>query len=128
MLYKVIRFFDKLEDRVRGKLSHYPLLYSFIGGVAVVLFWKGVWDVADTYEFMFGYASLAISSVILMVTGLFVSFFISDRIVLSGLKKEKKLVEKTEEEIRAEENLLVKMNNKLEKIENELKELKEKMK
>ena len=56
----------------------------------------------------------------MLATGLFVSFFVGDRIVLSGLRKEKKLIEKTEEELREEESELVQVKKELHKIEQRL--------
>jgi len=38
---KIYHFFDKLEDRVRGWLSHRTIFYGFIGGIGAVLFWRG---------------------------------------------------------------------------------------
>jgi len=67
-----------------------------------------------------------ISALVLMLTGLFVSFFIGDRIILSGLKHEKKIEEKTEEEVRAEGVLLVDIHKKLERLERSIAELQEK--
>lgn len=128
MIKKVIKFFDKIEDKTREILSRYVILYAFIGGVAIVLFWRGVWKIADELSFMTGAASVIISSAVLLLTGLFVSFFIGDRIILSGLKKEKKLAEKTEEEIKSELERSVKIIDKLEKIEKDLEEIKSKIK
>ena len=45
----IIKFFDKIEDKIRGKLSHYPIFYAFIGGVGIVIFWRGVWHTADFF-------------------------------------------------------------------------------
>ena len=39
----------------------------------------------------------------MLLIGLFVSFFIGDTILISGLKQEKKLTEKTEKEVAEEE-------------------------
>ena len=44
---KIVRFFDKLEDKIRGRLSHHPIFYALVGGIGVVLFWRGVWHTAD---------------------------------------------------------------------------------
>jgi hypothetical protein len=113
------RFFDKLEDRVRGWLSHHPILYGFFGGIGVVLFWRGVWHTADWISallmdlrtgnatvdlaaFPDGPLSFLIGSVMLLITGLFVSNFIGNEIIISGLRGEKKLAEKTETEVKTE--------------------------
>ncbi len=131
-MQSLTKFFDKLEDHARGKLSRIPIVYGVIGGVALVMFWRGVWHTADMFEksggvwsTLFGApVSMAISTVVLLMTGLFVSFFIGDRIILSGLTHEKKLEEKTESEVRAEGALLLDMYKKLEHIEKELKDIK----
>jgi hypothetical protein len=104
---KTLKFFDKLEDSIRGALSKYPLLYAFIGGVGIVLFWRSVWLIADSISFFSDpYFSLIVSVLILLSTGLFVSFFIGDSILLSGIKGEKKMIEKTEVEIKKEGSVL----------------------
>ncbi len=126
MRFKIVKFFDKLEDKVRASLSRRPIIYTLIGGVAIVLFWRGVWLIADSIPFMTGGVSLVLSVLILLLTGLFVSFFIGEEIIISGLKKERKLFEKAESEIETEADILNKIKNKLEKIEADLEELKRK--
>ncbi|HBV00788.1 MAG TPA: hypothetical protein DEF00_00130 [Candidatus Taylorbacteria bacterium] len=131
---RFIKFFDKLEDEVRGKLSRAPIIYGIIGGTAIVMFWRGVWHTADMLEqsggilgVVFGAPiSTIISAIILLLTGLFVSFFIGDRIILSGLTHEKKVEEKTESEVRAEGALLLNMSDKLRHIEREIEAIKSK--
>lgn len=103
---RLIHFFDKIEDKVRGRLSHYPIVYAFIAGVGVVLFWRGVWHTADIFPFMTGPVSLLISLAILLLTGLFVSFFVGDSIIIAGIRREKKIIEKTEAEIETEKEEL----------------------
>ncbi len=120
MFSSVVKFFDKLEDKVRAKLSRRPIIYTLIGGVAIVLFWKGVWETAELFPILFGPASIILSVIILLVTGLFVSFFIGDRILISGVTKEKKLAEKTEIEIREEESEIKNVETKLKRIEKEI--------
>lgn len=102
MFKKLNRFFDKLEDEIRAKLSRRPILYALIGGVGITLFWKGVWEMAELEPMLFGLPSALIGLLLLLPTGLFVSFFIGDNIILSGYRREKKLAEKTENELRAE--------------------------
>lgn len=102
----VLRWFDRLEDKVRGSLSHYPITYAFIAGVGIVLFWRGVWHTADAFAFMTGPVSLLIAIAILLSTGLFVSFFVGDTIIIAGIKRQKKIAEKTELEIETEKEEL----------------------
>lgn len=110
----IIRFFDKLEDHVRGYLSHYPIVYAFLGGIGIVLFWRGVWITADYFFEPFGIidgpVTLLFASCLLLVTGLFVSVFIGDQVIISGLRGEKKLTEKTEHEVETEESQLSKIH------------------
>ncbi|MBI5079399.1 hypothetical protein HZB06_01870 [Candidatus Wolfebacteria bacterium] len=75
MVRKIVRFFDKLEDRIRAVLSRWPIVYAFIGAVGIVLFWRGVWITADMFPFMSGPVSVFISIIALLLTGFFVYFF-----------------------------------------------------
>lgn len=120
---KVINYFDKLEDRIRFRLSHRPIIYAIIGAVGVALLWKGVDDIAIQLGIN-GFFAIVIGLVMLMATGLLVSFFIGDSIILSGFKKEKKLVEKTEAEVALENTAMGYITNELEKIEQEIDDLK----
>ena len=125
MLYKkIVKFFDKLEDRVRGKLSHYPILYAFIGGFGLVLFWRGVWHIADDFN-LGSTISLIIGSVVLLMTGVFVSEFIGNRLIISGLIGEKKLSEKEESEIETEETQLKNLKATLDRVEKQISHLDE---
>ncbi len=117
MIRKILRYFDKIEDNVRQYLSRRPILYAIIGGSAVVLFWKGVWDFFDRFSFMTPEVSLLVSIIVMLVTGTFVSFFIGGELILSGLRTEKRIDEKNEEEIQKEEV-------RLDHIDHELHELK----
>lgn len=128
---KIIRFFDKLEDHVRGGLSLYPIIYAFIGGVGVVLFWRGVWHTADILMQQGGvwgaifYEPITVlwTTAMMLLTGLFVSFFIGERIVISGLKHDKKVFEKTAIEIAEEESEIASAIKHIRVIEKELAEL-----
>lgn len=124
---KIIKFFDRLEDRVRFALSRHPLIYTFIGGVAIVLFWRGVWNTADMFPWLTGPISLLISTAVLLMIGLFVSFFIGDQQILSGLRKEKKLIEKTKEELDTEETTLEEIHKEIEALVLKLEEISKKM-
>lgn len=103
LIKRVLTFFDKLEDKIRAKLSRVPILYATVGAVGIVLIWKGVWDLADAVPVLWGAGSVILGLVILLGSGLLVSFFIGDSVILSGLKRDKKFAEKNEKEILAAE-------------------------
>lgn len=124
---RIFRILDKLEDKIRFGLSRRPVVYTLIGGVAIVLFWRGVWLTADLYPFLTGPVSLVISVIVLLAIGLFVSFFIGDQILISGLKQEKKITEKTESEIKEESAEIHEIKHQMETILRELSEIKNKL-
>lgn len=121
---KIVYFFDKLEDKVRGRLSRYPILYAFIGGIGIVLFWKGVWETAEYFDILYGPGSIIASIILLLMVGLFVSYFIGDSIVISGLRGEKKLIDKEEAEIFNEEREIARLGKEVETIHREIHEMK----
>ena len=132
MINKILSFFDKFEDNVRGHLSRYPIIYTIIGGIAVVLFWRGVWHTADILQAKGGILgfifyepiNMLIVTAILLATGLFVSYFIGDAIILSGAKSQKKLAEKTSKEIFSEEATLAEIKQAVDDIKSEVDEIK----
>lgn len=125
MFNKISKIFDHLEDRIRGKLSHYPILYAIVAGVSIVLFWRGVEQTADLFPFMTGPITLLISLVMGLLAGVFVSFFVGDSIIIAGIKREKKLAEKTESEIETEKEELDDVRETIRKMERDLEEIKE---
>jgi len=125
MLKRTIAFFDRLEDRVRIGLSRYPIAYAMVGAVGVVLIWKGVWETAEYFPALFGPGSILLGLVILLVSGLMVSVFIGDNIIISGFRREKKLIEKTIDEVNKEEEAIERIEAELGKIEGELEELRD---
>jgi low affinity Fe/Cu permease len=136
MVHGIFNFFDKLEDRIRGHLSRFPILYTIIGGIAIVLFWRGVWHTADILQAKGGVlgfifyepVNLLLVLAVLLATGLFVSYFIGDTILISGLRKEKKIHEKTEKEIKEEEATLNDIKKVVKELKNEVDEIKDAVK
>ncbi len=119
VIKRILKFFDKLEDKVRGHLSHYPIIYALLGGVGVVLFWRGVWHTADDFG-LTSIKSLVLGISILLLIGVFVSEFIGNRLIISGLSGEKKLEEKEKGEIEAEEAQIKNLQKTLDRLEEKL--------
>ncbi|HEU0085789.1 MAG TPA: hypothetical protein VFQ59_02420 [Candidatus Paceibacterota bacterium] len=113
------KYFDRLEDRIRSRLSRRPILYALIGSFGIVLIWRGIWMLADDIN-MPGWVSLLLGVLVTVTTGLFVSFFIGDKIIISGIKAEKRVDEKTEEEIRKEERVLEEIKKEILEIKKEM--------
>jgi hypothetical protein len=90
-----------------------------------VIFWRGIWHAADVIENNTNWAYLLIwpfidpdgtygsilfsplgsiifSISLLLATGLFVSVFIGESIIMSGLRKDKKVIDKTIDEVEDE--------------------------
>ncbi|HTK32957.1 MAG TPA: hypothetical protein VL335_00195 [Candidatus Paceibacterota bacterium] len=130
---RIVVFFDKLEDKVRGHLSHYPVAYTIIGGIAIVLFWRGVWHTADILQeqgglvgFVFSpIVNLVLVVIVLLVTGLFVSYFIGDTILMSGIKGEKKIADKTQKEVKEEEEKIGELRTTIREMKKEVDEIRD---
>ncbi len=122
MVKEIVKFFDKLEDKVRAALSHYPIIYGFLGGIGVVLFWRGVWHISDEVN-LGSVESIVLGSVILLITGVFVSTFIGNKVIISGLLGEKKLTEKEEAVIKEEARDIENIEESLEKVEEKISKL-----
>ena len=127
----IFPFFDKLEDHIRGWLSRRPKLYALLAAVAIILLWRAIWHIADelqaqggTIGFLFTPEVTLITSIIaLLASGLFVSFFVGDSIISSGLRREKKFVDHAEEEMKKEEVEIHHMEKVLDRIELEVEHL-----
>lgn len=151
MLYalykKIYHLCDRLEDKVRGKLSHFPLAYAFIGGAGVIIFWRGIWHFNDYLVEAFfsanasgsistyagglpwwdGPLSMLIGMVVLLLVGLFVSSFIGNEIIISGLKGEKKVTEKTIMEVEEEATELSALKREVREAINHLTNIEERL-
>ena len=117
IINSVVGYFDKLEDRVRMRISRYPIFFALIGGFAIVEFWRGVWQLSDYVLFKWlgllptevwsNVISIVVGTTIILITGLYVSLFISDGVLVSGIKRDRKEFEKEIEKIKKDETNLV---------------------
>ena len=131
----------KIQEKTKIYLSHHPWRYAMIVGIGVVLFWRGVWHTADflhgyfgtfqnnlslgfsLYSWWDGPLSLVVSIIILFFTGAFRSSFIGNELILSGLREEKKLSQKTEVEVKTEEQFVSDIKQELEIMTDKIEEL-----
>lgn len=99
MFNKIFKFFDKLEDKNRIKLSHHPIFYAFLTGAGIIIFWRGVWHTADRIPILQdSVVSIVFGAILLLAIGTFITSFIGNEIIISGIKKEKTVVERIIEE------------------------------
>lgn len=127
----IYHIFDKLEDHIRGTLSHHPFVYTFIGGTGLILFYRGIWHIADTLEKTGGWnavifsplGSMILGAIIMLSSGLFVSMFIGDSIIMSGIKHDKKIIEKTEDELEEEKTEIEKTLSIITELKDEIRQL-----
>ncbi len=123
--------FKKIHSSVKGFeanaqqfLSKYPSVYAVLAAVSVILFWKGVTDIAGQYSFLSGPLLILVSFPIMVMLGLFLPFFVTDRTLLKKLNKEEKVVER--EEIK-EEKVLAELSDTIREMDQEIHEIQEKM-
>ena len=124
----IFKFFDVLEDKIRFSLSKRPILYGLISGIGIVFFFRGVWLLADEFSFMTGLVTLVASVIILLLSGAFVEHFVSDKIISSGIRQEKKLVEKEASEIHAEASMLRDVQKDIQKLDKKISTLSDDLK
>lgn len=126
-------------------LSHRPRLYALVVGTGIVLFWRGVWHTVDHIHSYFSYAqiygtidaysspwwdgpiSFLVGSFILYFSGAFISSFIGNELILSGLRGEKKLNQATEAEVRSEVKSIADIKDSLKEINLTLEHLEKKV-
>ena len=110
----------KLLARIHIFLSHHVYLYALITGVGIVLFWRGVWHSVDVFHVLLnqyhmsgsldlggqlwwdGPLSFVVGCILLYFARAFVSSFIGNELILSGLRTEKKLTQEADSERKTE--------------------------
>jgi hypothetical protein len=138
ILRKFFHFFDLLENKIRQTLSRHPFIYAFLGGVGVVVFWRGVWVTSDflmakitkiPVDILWwdGPLTVLVSLLILSPLGIFVSSFIGNEVIISGIRGEKKMFEKTEAEIESELTIGSRTYSSISEVVNRLKNIDKKL-
>lgn len=89
--------------KIRSTLRSHHILYSFIGGVGIVMFWYGIWEGLKLVPFL-GHplVALAIGFTILMVSGLIVFGLIGSKVLDEKLED---LEEATDDIAQTTENI-----------------------
>jgi len=121
--------FLKLEEKSRHRFEKLPFTHAFFAGVGVVLFWRGIWEVADRLQ-LNPYWSVVLGSLVLMILGLFLQTFVGNTLIIKKVESERKIDQKAEtdlkkvqQEIDVEEITLDVLARRLENIESKLDEL-----
>jgi hypothetical protein len=134
----------KIFNKFHIFLSHHSYLYATIAGIGIVLFWRGVWHSADSVHLYIrnynssisllehpwwdGPLSFIVGCFILYITRAFVSSFIGNELILSGLRVEKKLTEETESDVKLEVLVIGDIKQEISSIGKKLEELEEQVK
>lgn len=131
----------KVFNRFHIFLSHHSYLYATIAGIGIVLFWRGVWHSVDTlhlyvdhyrmsstismtgHPWWDGPVSFIVGCVILYITRAFVSSFIGNELILSGLRIEKRIAKQTEGDIQSEVSTITDIKHTMSAISRKLEEL-----
>lgn len=126
-----MNIYKKVQRKVQNYLSHYPALYALLVGIGIVLFWRGIWHSADEIHATIhlfssrtstdllstpwwdGPLSFLVGWLMLSITGAFTSSFIGNELILSGLRGERKLSERTEADLKTEENTISDIKDEL---------------
>ncbi len=135
ILERIKKYFQNFEFKKRSFLAKHKVFYALLAGTGVVLYWRGIWHFADILEskesifeiILHPLGSIIIGVLILLFAGILVQQFVGNDIIISGIKKEKIDIEKTEkellkeeEEIKEEHKLIKEIDAHLHKIEKEL--------
>jgi len=115
--------FLQIEERARSYFERFPFVHAFLGGVGVVLFWRGTWELVDQMR-IDPVVSIIIGSLLLGSIGLFIHTFVGNAIIIKNVEKDKQMTKKAEHEIavveqdvKKEEITLTQLADKIEQLE-----------
>lgn len=125
----VTNIFLQIEERARTYFERVPFLHAFLGGVGVVLFWRGVWEIADRMR-IDPIISIVAGCLLLGSIGLFLHTFVGNAIIIKNVERDKQMTKKAEHEIavvekdiKREEVTLGQLSAKIDRLEQVIKEL-----
>lgn len=99
--------FLKIEEKARKYFEQFPFIHAFLAGVGVILFWRGVWEIADIRQ-LSPTASIIWGVLILSGIGLFIHTFIGNAIIIKSVKHEIDLEKESRKEVREVEKEMTK--------------------
>jgi hypothetical protein len=116
----------RIEERARRAFEEYPFIHAFLAGVGVILFWRGVWEIADINRIS-PTVSVILGVLILGGIGLFIQTFIGNTLIIKKIKHEVELEKENKKEVTVVEREMIKEEITLNHLYNQIKELKEKI-
>lgn len=93
-LKKIEEKLEKFQKIERKKIRAHHFLFAFLGGVGVILFWAGVWAIAETMLGMHPFAMMLSGIAILSFLGIFISETVGEEILTDDSKKEDYIIDK----------------------------------
>jgi hypothetical protein len=125
----ITSFLLRIESCSRNFFEQIPFIHGFLAGIGIVLFWRGVWHIADEIQ-LSSVASLIIGSILLGAIGLFLHTLVGNAIIIKNVEKDTTTSKKTEKElleveanIQQEELTLQTLQKELDKIHKKLDEV-----
>ncbi len=116
----------KIEEGARKFFEYIPFTHAFLAGVGVILFWRGVWEIADILM-LDPVASILLGCVILGGIGLFIQTFVGNAIIIKNVKREEQREAATERKVKQVEQELVTEEITMNKLAQKLDELNKKI-
>ncbi len=118
--------FLKIEERARRAFEEYPFIHAFLAGVGVILFWRGVWEIADINN-LNPVVSIILGVLILGGIGLFIQTFIGNTLIIKKIKHEVEMEKENKKEVKQFEKEIIKEEITLNHLFTQINELKEKV-
>lgn len=130
MFKKAISVFNKLNNKIKSRLSDRPILYAAVAAIGIVLLWRGIWMIADDIG-VSGWTSAIVGVAVLLITGVFVSAFVGNKTLLTGLQDQKKMSKEEKKclelDLQHEHEAINNINESLQDIKGDIDEMRQKL-